>query len=109
MAYSDELAGNINIVYDKTANNLYGENEFYQEFDNIFFLGFGYAKENFEAIGLINVLVKNQRVYGTALNYTDTERLMISAQIRRLNPGLLEHHIYIKNLDSLGLIREYLK
>lgn len=107
--YSDELSGNINIVYDKNGNNFNGENEFYQEFESIFFLGFGYAKENFEAIGLNNVLGKNQRVYGTALNYTDTERLMISAQIRRLNPGLLEHHIYIKNLDSLGLIREYLK
>jgi len=109
LAYSDELAGNINIVYDNTDNNLNAENEFYQEFESIFFLGFGYAKENFEAIGLKNVLGKNHRVYGTALNYTDSERVMISAQIRRLNPGLLDHHIHIENLDSLGLIREYLR
>ncbi len=41
--------------------------------ERIFFLGFGYAGENLDALGFPGVLKPHHHVYGTAKDYTPTE------------------------------------
>ena len=99
---------NIQIIYDERNPRLEEIKKIIIETERIFFLGFGYSKENMEAIGLMNVLTKHQSVYGPALNFTDKERIKVKSLLMKLNPGLPDHHIHIDDLDCVGILREYI-
>jgi hypothetical protein len=87
------------------------------EAERIFFLGFAYAKENLEAIGLPDVLKRHHRVYGTARGWITTE-------INRVRSGFLltlqrlaeaagssldgSETVEIRNCDCVQLLRDFL-
>ncbi|MBK9098079.1 MAG: hypothetical protein IPM14_08185 [bacterium] len=105
---ADKAKENIQIIYDERNPRLEEIKKIIIEAERIFFLGFGYSKENIEAIGLVNIMTKHQSVFGTALNFTDRERIKVKSLLMKLNPGLPDHHIHIENLDCVGILREYL-
>jgi len=80
----------------------------------IFFLGFGYAKENLEALGFPDVLQRDHHIYGTALHRTDREIKDITNDLidglrrsgrRTLGVG---DQVQIRNCDCVELLREFL-
>ena len=73
-----------------------------QKAQRIFFLGFGYAKENLEILQIPNILV-SQRIFGTALGFTSREITKISSQHKKQS-----YKPEIKSWNCLRLLREYL-
>ncbi len=106
--YAGKAQENIQIIYRGKAQ-VEEIKEILSAAQRIFFLGFSYAKENLEAIGLNNLLSKHQYIYGTAVGFKDREVSNIKTLLRKMNPALQDHHIKVENeLDCLGLLREYL-
>jgi len=69
---ADELIKNLRTIYEgmenpelKEAKDLIGKAK------SIYFLGFGYAKENLDVLGIPEILSTGQLVYGTALGLTE--------------------------------------
>ena len=105
---TEKAKDNIQIIYEERKTQVEEIQSIISTAQRIFFLGFSYAKENLEAIGLINLINKQQYIYGTALGFNDKEVLDIKNLLRRMNPALYDHHIKLDNeLDCVGLLREY--
>lgn len=103
--YSD----NIQIIYEERESVREEILNLINEAQNIFFLGFGYAKENLEAIGLNRpILKKGHNIWGTALGLTDNEIIKNISLIRTNNPHVAYEKFHIENCDSLTLLRDYL-
>ncbi len=109
------LSDNLHIVHEKRENpNIEKAREQISQADRIFFLGFGYAKENLEALGLPGILKPAQRVYGTAMGFTDKE----TRDMHSLLAGGLKYpqkpeedtrgKVHLKNFDCVALLREFL-
>lgn len=97
------LADKLRIIYEEEENPALEEaRELISKANRVFFLGFGYAKENCEVLKLPEVLNAKPRIYGTALDFTTKEIQSIR--------GMFHQHsvVHIHNLDSLALLREYL-
>jgi len=82
--------------------------------ERIFFLGFGYAKENLEALGLPGILKPTQLVYGTTMGFIDKE--IVDMQLH-LAEGLrypqkptedTRSKVHLKDCDCVALLREFL-
>jgi hypothetical protein len=106
---------NIRTVHEEKENpELTEAKDLLQQADQIFFLGFGYAPENMEVLGLPELIHPRCQVYGTAFN-------MIKEEVDRLNSGLhsnraRDNNVYtapkytqINNVDCLMLLRKYLR
>jgi len=81
--------------------------------ERIFFLGFGYAKENLEALGLPEVLKRQHHIYGTALGLVEKEIGDIASYFDRAlsSTGAQfppSERIHIRNCDCVRLLREFL-
>jgi len=109
----DKMINNIRIIYDKTAN----ENDIntmkgtIQNAKRIFFLGFGYAKENLDILDLPNILRKGQKIYGTAYGWTNKEiedLKMYLTDESLLFEVISMEDIVIRDTDCVGLLREFL-
>ena len=76
--------------------------------NRIFFLGFGYAKENMNLLNFPNILQEGQKVYGTGLGLTNRE--LKERKEEFLYHGLTQStNIKIEEkIDSLMLLKEYL-
>ncbi len=100
----EPLIENLRIVYEESENpELQEAHKIISEADRIFFLGFGYAKENLEALKVPEKLRRITNVYGTAWHFKPRE---IGDIITRLQHGDTRTHI--KDMDCLELLREYL-
>ena len=90
------------------------------DYKRIFFLGFGYAQENFDAMGLLNNIDLTWKIYGTAKGMTDKEikdvrnRLPVSKGAVR-SVGQIHHRDPDKRIDAIiedencfDFLREYL-
>jgi len=101
------LAHKLRIIYDTTENSAIGEvHKLITEARNIFFLGFGYAKENLKILGIPEVLKAGQRIFGTALHSTDKEILKVRASL--LGKDQILEMIQIYSVDCLQLLRQCL-
>jgi len=110
---------NIRVIYDRADE---GEIEkaanLIKKAERIFFLGFGYAKENLEVLDLPNILDRKQKLYGTAIGMTEREISRIENLIWRVMArdkpeirdrySLLKNKVKIENVDCLELIQTYL-
>ncbi|MBN2132602.1 MAG: hypothetical protein JW741_24080 [Sedimentisphaerales bacterium] len=80
----------------------------------IFFLGFGYAKENLEALGFPDVLKRNHRIYGTAMHSTvkelqDIQRYFVHALQQGGNTSAhVDKQVTMSDCDCVALLREFL-
>jgi hypothetical protein len=99
---------NIKIIYEDRKGQISKIQNIIKSAERIFFLGFGYAKENLEALGFSHLLNRSQRVYGTALGLTDQERIKIKDSILKANPEFSEYQLAIEDLDNVGLLKKYL-
>jgi hypothetical protein len=110
---------NIKTIYEEKQNpELTEAQNLLKHADDIFFLGFGYAKENMEVLDLPNVIPPgNCRVYGTAFGFYEAEVKRIRNRIvLGLKPGLKPDFVGFKNegrmviepMDCLELLRNHL-
>jgi len=99
------LKDNIQIIYEERKNKLQIQDMF-KSATKVLFLGFGYSKENLNALGINNIFNHKQFIYGSAYKFTNTERKRVVDNIRRLNPALPDNQIFIEDIDCAGLWRE---
>jgi hypothetical protein len=102
------LCDNIKIVHEEGDNpKLEEAQELIRQADRIFFLGFGYAEENLNALGIPDVLEDVKQVFGTTLGLTNKEKTEIKSLFKTdINNKL--RSVYIQDMDCLSLLREYL-
>lgn len=104
----EDLANNIDIIFEKRRNNLDDAKQKISEATNIFFLGFGYADENLDVLDFSNLLNKGHRIYGTGLGFTDSERRKVISKLRGKNVELPTEQFAIDACDSVMLLRKHL-
>lgn len=108
----DALIEGLRIVYEESENlELVEVQQLISGADWVFFLGFGYAKENLDILGIPEVLNRNQHIYGTALGFTQRE----INNVRSILQGTADSdskggavNVNIENLDCRALLRKYL-
>jgi len=97
------LVDNLKIIYEENDNPTLKEaHNLISEAERIFFLGFGYARENLETLKIPQILNNRLQIYGTALNFTKREIESVQ-EIFQYVPL-----VYIDNVDCLTLLRESL-
>ena len=105
---------NLSIIYEEKENPKLDEaHDLIRKAKRIFFLGFGYAKENLEALNIAQVLSDEQEIYGTALGFTSREiqevqNIFLEAIRSKGTHGTVRNDIMIEDLDCLGLLRKHL-
>ncbi len=105
-------ANNIRTIYEEKQNpELIAAQNLLKQSDEIFFLGFGYAPENMEVLGLPGVIPPKCLIYGTAFNLIKEEAERIETAINHgrgqaynIRPTKIE-----SNVDCLMLLRRYLR
>jgi hypothetical protein len=113
------MAKNIRIIQERTNTPEIEEaKKLIETSDRVFFLGFGFARENLEILGFPNNLRSEQEIYGTALGMTDKEidelKKFIYENARYNKPTMPEEinaqmeKIKIEKMDCRQLLREYL-
>jgi len=102
----DDLCNNIKIVHEKGENpKLEEAQELISKASRVFFLGFGYAEENLDALGFPDVFADVQQVLGTALYFTKREITRVTSLFR---PDIIKRSVVIEDLDCLEFLRKYL-
>lgn len=97
------FANDLRIIYEaENTPEVEKAIELIKKTQRIFFLGFGYAKENLEILQFPDIL-ENQRIYGTAFGLTSREIIKISSRLRKQS-----YKPEIKPLDCLQFLKEYL-
>ncbi|MBI5604931.1 MAG: hypothetical protein HY879_16450 [Deltaproteobacteria bacterium] len=101
---------NIKVIYDRTESDLTKTKDQILKTKKIFFLGFGFAKENLEILGIPELLTGDQEIYGTAFGMTEKEidsvRMMLSQNFKNKDPR--RNNPRIINMNCYELLREYL-
>jgi hypothetical protein len=103
------LAKNIRIVHESNQDDFPDVRRAIMSAERVFFLGFGYARENMEILGIGRILNDKQDIFGTGLGLLQKERNDVTASIRRslkdtgkaLSPS-------IHDMDCVTLLRTFL-
>jgi len=99
-----ELIENIKIIYEEEENpDLEEARKLISEAQHIFFLGFGYAKENLKLLKIPEILNPKQNIYGTALGSTPKEIQDISSIFREIVSP--HRSVNIEGKDCLEYLR----
>jgi len=107
-------ATNIKTIYEqKESPELAEAQNLLKQAKEIFFLGFGYAPENMDVLGLPGLIPQACWVYGTAFGENGKEVMRIRNRIiegLRTDPPSVkvENRIVIESTDCLDLLRNYL-
>lgn len=104
----DELAKSINIVFEERTDDLSEAKQLISDAQRIFFLGFGYADENLDALDFNSLIHQGSRIYGTGLGLTDSERRKVELKLRGKKLEIVPERFKIDDCDSVMLIRKYL-
>ena len=110
----DALCDNIRIVYEEGDNpKLKEARKIISNAHRVFFLGFGYAEENLDVLGIPEVLEEVQQVFGTALGFTKREITGVESLFRGIGFDKkksvnIHRSVVIEDLDCLALLRQYL-
>lgn len=111
----DHMIDNIHVIYDeRTIKNSSQIKAVISNAQRIFFLGFGYAKENLEILGLPDLIKGGQQVYGTAYKSTERELQRLKAKFYSVSKkansgnGINKTQLRFENMDCYNLLREYL-
>jgi hypothetical protein len=80
--------------------------------ERVFFLGFGYADENLDALGIPCGLRAEHSIYGTAMGWTSKEihdiRSRFVAGLNRAGNTYGRDQVHIRDCDCVSLLREFL-
>lgn len=111
LAFSDikKLSENIRVIGER-ANNIEEIKEIITESKRIFFLGFGYAKENIDSIGILDIINEKWQIYGTAKSMTEKEIKEVKSTFRKNFPKSYPsvYGTQIETKDCYELLKEYL-
>jgi hypothetical protein len=110
-----KAASNIKTIYEQEKNpELNDAKQLLEQAKRIFFLGFGYAKENLDILQLPEKIGSYAEVYGTALGLENGEingikqniidRLTVDPNVGKNKPDV---RIKIENMDCLKLLKNY--
>lgn len=101
--------GNIQVMNEALEDNVTVKTrELIQNAKKIFFLGFGYAKENIELLNFPKILHESQFIYGTGLGLTNREINVISAKYFLPGVNYPSHIKFDNKFDNLMLLKRYL-
>jgi hypothetical protein len=105
----DNYIENIRVIYDERNEDTIIEKakSILEKAERIFFLGFGYAKENLQLLGMPSILNRDHRIFGSALGLSQNEIDKISSIFKTIDNKSF-HHIHIEDCDSKMLLRNYL-
>lgn len=101
------LASNIKVIGERTDEQSKIIPNLITKAARIFFLGFGYAPENMEILGLQGLLKGNMQIYGTVHNFTPKEIKQIKDLICH-GADISSSAIVLENIDSCSLLKKYL-
>lgn len=73
----NSIYDNIKVVYERTNDNIGKIREEISKGKRIFFLGFGFAKENLEVLNIPEIFTGEQQIYGTAFGMTEREMAIV--------------------------------
>jgi len=108
------VAANIRTIYEERGNpELQDAQDLIRQAERIFFLGFGYAPENMEVLGLPDLIPPECEVYGTAYSMMDSEVKHIQDILHSgRKPDSFGYKDRFDNtiepLDCLMILRKYL-
>ena len=99
---------NINVIYgQRKTPNLHDAIVFIKDAKRIFFLGFGFAKENLEVLSIQDNINSMQKIYGTAYGSTKREIFKIKSFFSKTHASN-KPNLIIEDCDCLTLLRNYL-
>lgn len=103
------LSGNIRVIGER-ANNIDEITKIITGSKRIFFLGFGYAKENIESIGILDIINEDWKIYGTAKSKTAKEIEDAKTAFRGTfsKPLTARFSANIEDANCYELLRKYL-
>jgi hypothetical protein len=101
------LASNIKVIGERTDEQSKINPNLFAKATRIFFLGFGYAPENMEILGLQGLLKGNMQIYGTVYHFTPKEIKQIKDLIC-YGADISSSAIVLENIDSCSLLKKYL-
>lgn len=99
------LSEGIRVIGERTNGIEDRIDDLFRKYERIFFLGFSYADENLEALGIPDNLTKEHLIFGTTLGLEDREIRKISKKIQGKRGAL---NIYLEKANSYQLLRKYL-
>ena len=107
------MAENVYVVHEERRNpELEKARTAVSDAERIIFLGFGYAKENLEALGLSNALKPDLDLRGTAMGQTKNEIKQITHHfteaLRRAGEIVSPYQVQIQDCDCVQLLRNFL-
>jgi len=108
------IIDNLHVIHDERSNpELERARVQISDAERVFFLGFAYARENLEALGLPDALRPSQHIYGTAFERTkreihDIERFFtLGLEHADARPSNKASQVKIIDCDSVSLLREF--
>lgn len=108
----ENIAKNIKVIYEeREASELKEVQQLIKEAERIFFLGFGYAKENLEILDFSGLVNYKQQIYGTALDMSENEILHVKNKLipksLRKKLSIATDAMLIENMDCMNLLKNY--
>ena len=103
----EKLRDNIRVIYERT-NSMDNKtiNGLISKAKRIFFLGFGYAPENLEALDISGPFSAHHQIFGTAYHFSDRQK---SETLKNLGFGPSnESRAKLIDTDCLTLLERYL-
>jgi len=101
------LTDNIRVIYDDRSKiedkTIVKAWELIKTAKQLFFLGFGYAKENMQLLRIPEILNHKQMIFGTAMKYTEREINGLKAIFRKK-----EVYTDFREIDCRAMLRECL-
>jgi hypothetical protein len=111
----ERAAANIKTIYEqKVSPELNEARQILEQAEQIYFLGFGYAKENLEILKLPGKTKRETLIYGTTFGLEVREKIDIRSKIIEWMPVEFHDQVTVghmqstENMDCLKLLRNYL-
>lgn len=102
----DLLSKNVNLIYDDRNHIPDNIKTLIYNANQIFVLGFGFAKANIDKLDLKNLLQEKHKLFATGLNLFDSQIIQIKQSLMRGLVGIKEHNIQIEQkMDCLQLLQ----
>lgn len=109
-----EMKDNIKLIHERLTSEIEEMKAIISKAKKIFFLGFGYAKENMEVLNIPRIL-RGQKIYGTAFGLLEERQILDIYDSFGKNslysneyPQEAETTVNIKDLDCRSLLKKYL-
>jgi hypothetical protein len=108
--YINGMKDSIRLINERTCPDIRAMEVAMHNASRFYFLGFGYADENIDVLGIRKIFNGDQKIYGTALGFTqkeiDQKRGYLSINFRVKDPRL--NNPRIQDVDCRKLLRDWL-